>query len=123
LGTLVFHFQNIYNAYLNQNPDQNLFEKDKRDLSNGCIWIDRAVDLAALLLKYDGPGQTGQLYKNLKKSKTQNFVLNKPVPLIITYLTCEIKKSEIVSYGDVYHMDEILETAIYNKKARNMTMQ
>lgn len=123
LGTLVFHFQNIYNVYLNQNADQKLFEKDTRNLSNGCIWIDRAAELAALLLKYDGSRQTGQLYKNLKKSNTHNFVLNKPIPLKITYLTCEIKKGELVSYEDIYRLDESLEMAIYNKKVRNMTVQ
>jgi len=123
LGSLVFHFQNVYNIYLNQIADQKLFEKDKRDLSNGCIWLDDAAGLAALLLKYDASEQSDKLFKILKKSKTHNFVLNKPVPIKITYLTCDIKKGELIRFEDIYNMDTSLELAIYGKLQRNTSIR
>ncbi|SCW50753.1 L,D-transpeptidase family protein [Mucilaginibacter sp. NFR10] len=123
LGSLVFHFQNVYNIYLNQIADQKLFEKDKRDLSNGCIWLDDAAGLAALLLKYDASEQSDKLFKILKKSKTHNFVLNKPVPIKITYLTCDIKKGELIRFEDIYNMDTSLELAIYSKLQRNTSIR
>lgn len=123
LGSLVFHFQNVYNIYLNQIADQKLFEKDKRDFSNGCIWLDKAAELAALLLKYDAPEQADQLFKMLKKTKTHNFVLNKPVPIKITYLTCDIRNGELIRFDDIYNMDASLEMAIYNKTPGNTSMR
>ncbi|WP_413667935.1 L,D-transpeptidase family protein [Mucilaginibacter sp. Mucisp86] len=123
LGAMVFHFQNSYNIYLNQTDDPKLFILDKRDVSNGCIWIDKAAELGALLLKYDGLGQAAQMYRSLKKAKTQNFILNKSVPLKITYLTCEVRNGELIRFEDIYNLDESLEMAIYGKNTHNISVK
>jgi len=76
-----------------------------------------------LLLKYDGLGQAAKMYRSLKEAKTQNFILNKPVPLKITYLTCEVSNGELIRFEDIYNLDESLEMAIYGKNTHNISMK
>ena len=115
LGLLVFRFKNIYSVYLHDTPDKDLFNRTRRDLSHGCIRIENPEVFAALLLKTDGQAkQIAQLKKNILTEKRQNFTLNKPLPIKITYLTCNIIDGELVTYNDVYALDKGLEVALYN---------
>jgi len=115
LGLLVFRFQNIYNVYLHDTPDKALFNRERRDLSHGCIRVENAAELAALLLKNDGQEQqVGPMKKNIAKEKRRNFVLTKPVPVKVTYLTCQIINGELINYNDIYALDKGLEMALYN---------
>lgn len=115
LGLLVFRFKNIYSVYLHDTPYQTLFNKERRDLSHGCIRVENAADLAALLLKNDQQEkQINLMRKSIDKEKHLNFVLAKPVPVTITYLTCRIIEGELVNYHDIYQLDKGLEIALYN---------
>ncbi|MFD0750307.1 L,D-transpeptidase family protein [Mucilaginibacter calamicampi] len=117
LGVLVFRFKNIYSVYLHDTPDKNLFNRTKRDLSHGCIRIEHPEVLAELLLKNDQQEKkVNLLKKNIATQKCQNFTLNKPLPIKITYLTCTINDGELVTYSDVYGQDKSLEMALYNVK-------
>lgn len=115
LGSVVFRFPNIYDVYLHDTPEQQLFKKDERDYSHGCIRVEHAENLATLLLKYDNAAdKIPALHKAIKKYKTLNFNLNKPVPIKITYLTCIVKKGEVLDYKDIYDLDNRLEMVFYN---------
>jgi murein L,D-transpeptidase YcbB/YkuD len=116
---------------LNRNPamsikgagDPNPFNKTDRAVTTGYISVEQPEKLAALLLKYDGANnKTALLNQALVNGKAQTFSLKKTVPIIITYLTLEIKEGIIFSYKDIYNKDESLETALYNKQMQ-LTLQ
>jgi L,D-transpeptidase YcbB len=114
LGQLVFRFQNEYDIYLHDTPEQQLFKKDERAFSPSCIRVERAQELARLLLKYDGDnGKIAILDRAMKSRLTKNVTLKKPVPIKIVYLTCEVKEGTVINYKDVYNLDKQLEMALY----------
>jgi murein L,D-transpeptidase YcbB/YkuD len=51
LGAVVFRFPNSYGVYLHDTSQKQLFNKDERALSHGCIRVENAKELASLLLK------------------------------------------------------------------------
>jgi len=114
LGLVVFRFQNAFNIYLHDTPEQQLFERNVRALSHGCIRIQHAEKFAALLLALDGQvHRNKELHQAMAKYKPKNFNLRKPFPLKITYLTCEMSEKGIVEYDDIYQQDKQLELAFY----------
>jgi L,D-transpeptidase YcbB len=115
LGLLVFRFNNVYSVYLHDTPDKTLFSKTRRDLSHGCIRVENPAELAALLLKNDQQEkQINLLKRSIANEKRRDFVLAKPLPIKITYITCQIVDGELVNYADIYKLDRGLEMALYN---------
>ena len=83
MGDYKFNMPNDFGIYLHDVPghEKDLFKKDDRWISNGCIRLEDAQRLAKWLfgkpLKADG-------------SKTEvNVDLPAPVPVYVTYLTAE----------------------------------
>jgi len=115
LGLIVFRFQNIYDIYLHDTPQQLLFAKPERAFSHSCIRVEYAEKLAGLLLKNDGAAnKLLAMRQALQVYQTKNFPLKKPVPVKITYLTCQVKEGLLIKYKDLYNLDGSLEMALYN---------
>lgn len=114
-GSLAFHFPNIYDIYIHDIKEQALFMKKERDLSNGSIGVEHAEKLGTLLLKNDNSeSKIAALHNGMLNHINKNIALKKPLPIKITYLTCEIKDGEIVTYNDIYSLDKSLEMKFYN---------
>lgn len=115
LGAVVFRFPNSFDVYLHDSPDQKLFNREVRSLSHGCIRVQKAAELATLLLRYDGSSaQIPLMRRNVDRYLRSNFILKKPVPIKITYITCAMKDGELVRYKDIYRLDKLLENKLYN---------
>ena len=114
LGLLVFRFPNHYDIYIHDTPEQSLFKKEERAFSHGCVRVEQAEKLATLLLKNDGSAaKAASLHNGMIKYIKQDIYLKKPVTIKITYLTCEVKEGEYVTYNDIYNLDKSLEIALY----------
>ncbi|MNL48128.1 murein L,D-transpeptidase [compost metagenome] len=114
LGLVVFRFQNPHDIYLHDTPEQQFFNRDVRALSHGCIRVQQAEKLATLLLALDGAKQkAASLHRAMATYQAKTFTLKKPVPIKITYLTCEIGELGVVEYDDIYQKDKALEMAFY----------
>ncbi|REC79278.1 L,D-transpeptidase [Chryseobacterium elymi] len=117
LGAVVFRFENSYGVYLHDTSQKQLFNKDERAFSHGCIRVENAKELASLLLKNDGSGNKIPILENAMAGyQRKDFVLKQPVPIIITYLTCLIKDGKPVLYKDIYHFDDSLENKFNQNK-------
>lgn len=117
LGRVVFRFPNAYGIYLHDTPDQHFFARKDRALSHGCIRVAEAEKLAALLLQNDGQKQKKEiLHHAMTFYEPKTFTLNKPVPIKVNYLTCEIIDGLIVDYDDIYNQDKALERVFYKIK-------
>ncbi|MCS3869373.1 murein L,D-transpeptidase YcbB/YkuD [Chryseobacterium ginsenosidimutans] len=117
LGAVVFRFENSYGVYLHDTSQKQLFNKDERAFSHGCIRVENAKELASLLLENDGSGNKISILENaMADYQRKDFVLKQPVPIIITYLTCLIKDGKPVLYKDIYHFDDSLENKFNQNK-------
>jgi murein L,D-transpeptidase YcbB/YkuD len=117
MGALVFRFPNRFNVFLHDTPNKHLFQKDFRALSHGCVRVQKATNLASLLLKYDGSSdQTALMLRSASDFSKVDFKLKKPVPLKITYITCTINNGLLERYKDIYHLDNDLEQRLYHIK-------
>lgn len=115
MGLIVFRFPNVYDIYLHDTPEQQLFKANERDFSHGCIRVEQAEKLAGLLLTLDGSENLiADVRRAIKHYKTQTFTLKKAIPIKVTYLTCEVQNGTIVIYNDIYGLDKRLEMALYN---------
>ena len=115
-GKMVISFDNIYNIYLHDTPEQGLFFNNNRAYSHGCIRVQQIVKLAKLLLANDNAQATLPLLeKAIHKGARKNFTLKKPMPIAITYFTCEMVDGALVTYDDIYGLDTSLDMLMYNK--------
>jgi len=106
LGKVKFLFPNRFNIYLHDTPQRDLFEKDRRAFSHGCIRLQQPFELASLLL--DGvPGWNDNKIRNAMNGSKEKWVtLERPVPIYIVYLTSWVDGDGLVHFAkDIYGHD------------------
>lgn len=97
MGQVKFDFPNPGGIYLHDSPEKDLFAKDERDLSNGCIRLEDAQRLGRWLL-----GSTPQVASDAPE---QRVMLPKPVPVYVTYLTAQADDGRLALADDIYGRD------------------
>jgi murein L,D-transpeptidase YcbB/YkuD len=107
LGKVKFLFPNTHDIYLHDTPDKNLFAKQDRTLSHGCIRVANAEKLAEFLLT-DQSGWTPEKIRSaMNNGKEQTVDLKKETPVSITYLTAWVDKNGKMNFRpDVYNHDQ-----------------
>lgn len=106
LGKVKFLFPNRFNIYLHDTPQRDLFEKDRRAFSHGCIRLQQPFELASFLL--DGvPGWNDKKIRNAMNGSKEKWVtLERPVPIYIVYLTSWVDIDGLVHFAkDIYGHD------------------
>jgi murein L,D-transpeptidase YcbB/YkuD len=106
MGKVKFLFPNSYEIFFHDTPAKNLFTKDKRAFSHGCIRLEDAKKLAEYLLK-DDPSWTPEKIEQAMNSGKEQFVQGKkPVPVMITYFTAWTDQNGKLNFrDDVYSHD------------------
>jgi len=105
LGLVKVMFPNPYLVYLHDSPAKSLFEQDQRTFSSGCIRVQKAFELAELVL--NDPQWTRQSMDEVIATKeTRTVNLKKPVPVLILYWTAQPRPDGQVNFrNDVYGRD------------------
>ncbi|MFC1688176.1 murein L,D-transpeptidase, partial [Pseudomonadota bacterium] len=106
LGTVKFIFPNKHFVFLHDTPHRELFDRPERAFSSGCIRVEDPLTLAELLL--DEPGyKRSELEAVVASRETQRISLEKPIPVIIIYLTASVDgDGNVLFYRDVYSRDQ-----------------
>ncbi|MFC5192830.1 murein L,D-transpeptidase [Algoriphagus aquatilis] len=106
LGLVKFMFPNPNNVYLHDTPAKQLFDREIRTFSHGCIRMQNPKTFADLLLK-NKPGWTSdRIWEAMNQSKEQIVQLDKKIPVVITYLTLTMDaKGNPQFRQDVYQRD------------------
>jgi L,D-transpeptidase YcbB len=114
LGLVKFMFPNEHNVYLHSTPAQSLFSQSRRDFSHGCIRVEKPAELAAWLLQGQ-PKWTLDAVKAAMQSGPDNQQVNldKPVPVVIIYLTAVVEENgEVYFFDDIYAHDRSLNDVL-----------
>ncbi|HET7615020.1 MAG TPA: L,D-transpeptidase family protein [Gemmatimonadaceae bacterium] len=109
LGFVKFLFPNDFNIYLHDTPNHELFDKDVRAFSHGCIRVEKPAELAQWVLGWpadkvdqamkDGPDDRG-------------VKLPHKIPVYITYFTAYINNGQLYFGNDLYGRDDKLVAVV-----------
>jgi murein L,D-transpeptidase YcbB/YkuD len=111
LGLIKFVLPNPYSVYLHSTPEGQLFARERRALSHGCIRVSDASALAAYLLRSNGEGwDVSAIEAATCGTETFTVRLATPVPIFIVYGTVVADSNgELLFFDDVYGYDATLE--------------
>lgn len=106
LGRVKFMFPNRYAVYLHDTDSPQLFERDNRLFSSGCIRIQRPLDLAQYLLASLDDWDCIRIIEAMDSGTTQKVKLPEPVPVHLLYWTAWIDSDGLIQYrNDIYQRD------------------
>ena len=102
LGHFLFELPNKFDVYLHDTPTRNLFLRDGRRLSHGCIRVENAHQMAALLMKQ--PLEV--IDREIATGNTERRAVPKPVPVFVVYETAFAEfDGQLQFRPDVYGRD------------------
>ena len=114
LGLVKLIFPNEDNVYLHGTEAPQLFANEERDLSHGCIRVQKPADLAAWALR-NNPGWNLERVQAMMNGTQDNVTVNleKPIPVLILYGTVAVdEKNHVFFFDDVYGYDKQLDEAL-----------
>lgn len=105
LGLVKIMFPNPYLVYLHDSPAKSLYDRDERTFSSGCIRVQKAFELAELVL--NDPQWTQQsIAAAIASGTTRTINLKQPVPVLILYWTAQPRADgQVVFRNDIYGRD------------------
>jgi murein L,D-transpeptidase YcbB/YkuD len=114
LGQVKFLFPNSFNIYFHDTPAKELFNRDKRAYSHGCIRLSEPEKMANYLLRND-PSWPPEKISAAMNSGDQKFVkLKDPVPVFITYYTAWVDENGVMNFReDIYQHDQQLQKKMF----------
>lgn len=83
LGQLMLEMNNRFDVYLHDTPGKHLFSRADRRLSHGCIRVENARELAALLMRQP----MDVVNRAIAMGSTSRTQLPQPVPVFVVYET------------------------------------
>ncbi|MFG1175286.1 L,D-transpeptidase [Erwiniaceae bacterium CAU 1747] len=105
LGRYKFNMPSSDAIYLHDTPNHGLFQRDIRALSSGCVRVNRASDLANLLLQDVGWNNT-RISSALKEGNTRFVSIRQRIPVNLYYLTAWVADDGQPQFRtDIYNYD------------------
>ena len=106
LGRVKLMFPNPYLVYLHDTPSQALFDKADRAFSSGCVRVERALELAELVLNDPGQWNAQSIAAVIQGGKLQNVTLKQRMPVLLAYWTTWVDPEGRVNFRrDLYGQD------------------
>ena len=105
LGRFKFNMPSSDAIYLHDTPNHGLFQKDIRALSSGCVRVNKASDLANMLLQ-DAGWNDARVSSTLKQGDTTYVNIRQRVPVQLYYLTAWVAEDGKPQFRtDIYNYD------------------
>lgn len=104
LGYVKFMFPNDYNIYLHDTPNHELFKKDVRAFSHGCIRLEKPAELAQWVLGWSPERVDAAMHG----SNNHEVDLPARIPVYIVYFTTFVDGGRIFYGNDLYDRDSKL---------------
>jgi murein L,D-transpeptidase YcbB/YkuD len=109
LGLIKFMFPNDFNIYLHDTPEGELFNKDVRAFSHGCIRLQHPDQLAHFVLGWP----LDSIHNEMQNGPDDHRVnLKQKIPVYIVYFTTYVRNGELYFGNDLYDRDAKLVAAM-----------
>ncbi|MDB5565395.1 MAG: Peptidoglycan-binding domain 1 protein [Tardiphaga sp.] len=123
LGRIRFNFPNKFLVYQHDTPDKNLFARDERAFSHGCMRVQNPDQYAATLLNLTMPGEryTPEKIRGMYGHSEIDLKFPTPIPVNITYQTAFADDAgKLQLRKDVYGRDAQMLAILRNAKGKDL---
>ncbi len=109
LGRVKFDFPNPYGVYLHDTPSRGAFGKYARQVSHGCVRLEKPVVLADALFEGDAKWTSDQIQTTLDGGHTVRATLPTPIAVYLFYWTAFVGPDGMTNFrADPYDWDAAL---------------
>lgn len=112
LGDIKFIFPNKDSIFLHHTPSTGLFDKERRDLSHGCIRVEDPVGLAKFVLQHDPVWGEERIRQAMSSGVSSTLRLREPVQVVLAYNTVQVRDGRVHFFADIYGQDKLLDQAL-----------
>jgi len=106
LGPVKLDFPNKDAVYLHGTNQKQLFAKQDRYFSSGCMRMQQPIDMAAFLLSDDPEYQRAKIDQIVEAGKTVLVPLRTPMPVHVVYMTTWTDEDGVLQFRkDMYKYD------------------
>jgi len=123
LGRIRFNFPNKFLVYQHDTPDKNLFAKDERAFSHGCMRVQNPDQYAATLLGITAPNEhyTPDKIRSMYGHSEIDIKFPTPIPVNITYQTAFVDDAgKLQIRRDVYGRDATMLALLRNSRSKDL---
>lgn len=115
LGLVKFMFPNRHNIYLHDTPAKNLFGREARAYSHGCIRVHKPFEFAYTLLGPQKSDPKGFFQGVLRTGAERQVNLDETIPVHLIYQTAWVDNKGRAQYrNDIYGRDNRIYAALKN---------
>ena len=118
LGRIRFNFPNKFLVYQHDTPDKNLFAREDRAFSHGCMRVQYPDQYASVLLNITDPNAhyTPEKIRSMYGSSEIDLKFPTPIPVNITYQTAFVDDEGNLQFRkDVYGRDATMLSLLRGK--------
>jgi murein L,D-transpeptidase YcbB/YkuD len=112
LGLVKFMFPNPHFVFLHDTNHREFFDRTGRAFSSGCVRVQNPFDLAERLLAGQDSWDRGEIDAVVRSGKNTRVILDRPMRIIIAYLTARSDGQRVFFNSDVYNRDEAVLSAL-----------
>lgn len=106
LGRMAFRFDNPFSVFLHDTPSQALFARAARNVSSGCVRVERASELAEYLFYTLDHQQRERMEQRMGSGKTHEIRIENGPQVLLTYWTVEaLDDGKLRFTPDPYQLD------------------
>lgn len=117
LGEVKFIFPNSMNIYLHDTPTKGLFSESVRAFSNGCIRVQKPVELAHVLLE-GASADPAATYARARQAGAERFLKVTGQPVHLVYFTTTVDEDGTIRhFRDIYDRDPAVWRALQQAAA------
>jgi murein L,D-transpeptidase YcbB/YkuD len=109
LGLVKFLFPNAFNIYLHDTPNDNLFAKDVRAFSHGCIRLEKPAEFAQWVLGWSADSVQRAM---TTEPDNKEIKVARRLPVYISYFTTYVQDGQLRFGNDLYDRDTDMVKAV-----------
>ena len=123
LGRIRFNFPNKFLVYQHDTPDKNLFAKEERAFSHGCMRVQNPDQYAATLLNITMPNDkyTPEKIRGMYGHSEIDLKFPTPIPVNITYQTAFVDDAgKLQLRKDLYGRDAAMLALLKGSRSKDL---
>jgi murein L,D-transpeptidase YcbB/YkuD len=108
LGKVKFELANPFAIYFHDTPSKQLFDYDQRAFSNGCMRLEKPMELVEMMLDDNRQFTPDVIHQTIATGDTVSSEIRRPVPVFVVYRTAFVEGGKVQFRDDIYGWDREL---------------